>query len=142
MTEHLALAYDGLLHELEGGSPMASRAGAGWQRLLRWFLLPHMLFHRSMPRVRAPLETLPAGTAATPAEGAARLREAAGRAEVKLLADPSARFTHPYFGPLDRAQTLRLAALHLEHHQRAASLALSAEAALSRSSGRPAPSRR
>lgn len=124
MTEHLALAYEALLREVGGGAAMGSRVNRRWQPWLRWFLLPHMLFHRTMPRVRAPRETRPAQTATTREEGAARLRELAERAERAFVDHPVARLTHPHLGPLDRVQTLRLAALHLEHHQRSAAAAV------------------
>jgi hypothetical protein len=124
VTEHLALAYEAALRELEGGGAMRPRKGPFWQRLLRWFLLPHMLFYRTMPRSAAPRETRPAPTGLTQGEGITRLRELAFTAEAAWGARPDARLTHPYFGALDRSKMFRLAALHLEHHQRGASAAV------------------
>lgn len=124
VTEHLALAYEAVLHELATGEPMESRMGPAARTLLRWFLLPHMLFHRSMPRAAAPRETRPSVASASREEGLARLEDLAGRAFSILVERPDATINHPYFGVLDRTRALRLAALHLEHHQRRLSSAL------------------
>lgn len=124
VTEHLALAYEALLRELTGGGAMAPRMSVGRQRVLRWFLLPHMLFHRSMPRAAAPRETRPQRVPPMKEEGMARLRELGERAELEWRSRPDVRLTHPYFGSLGRVRGLRLAALHFEHHQRRASAAM------------------
>lgn len=124
VTEHLALAYEAILHELATGESMAPRMGAAARTLLRWFLLPHMLFHRSMPRATAPRETRPARAPASREEGLARLWQLGDRVAATLAERPGAAIVHPYFGELPRARALRLAALHLEHHQRRLSSAL------------------
>ena len=62
VTEHLALSYEAALRERTGGGAMAPRVSSRRQTVLRWFLLPHMLFHRTMPRVSAPREVRPAPT--------------------------------------------------------------------------------
>ena len=96
---------------------MAPRLSSRRQRVLRWFLLPHMLFHRSMPRVRAPREVRPAPTALGREEALERLRRVGEAAEAAYRDAPAARLTHPYFGSLDRARAFRLIALHVGHHQ-------------------------
>ena len=124
VTEHLALAYEAVLHELATGESMAPRMGAVARTLLRWFLLPHMLFHRSMPRATAPRETRPSTLPASREEGLARLQDVASRAAALLAERPEASIVHPYFGRLDRTRALRFAALHMEQHQRRLSSAL------------------
>ena len=124
VTEHLALACEAVLRELHGGPAMEPRLGRGSQALLRWFLVPHMLFHRSMPRAAAPRETRPSRTPASAAEGIARLANLGDRLERAFVDTPSPIIDHPYFGPLDRRRALRLAALHIEVHQRRLSSAL------------------
>ena len=124
VTEHLALAYVAMLRELAGEGAMEPRVSPLRQTLFRWFLLPHMLFHRSMPRVRAPREMRPG-----PAEGGQqpaldRLRELGLQFEMRLAGDPGATVTHPYFGRLGRVSTVRFCALHIEHHHGRASAAL------------------
>lgn len=124
VTEHLALAYEAAVRELETGAPMAPKLSRGRQSVLRWLLLPHMLFHRTMPRVRSPREARPARSAASVAEGLARLQQTALRFERAYQEREDAQLTHPYFGPLSRVQAFRLSALHLEHHQRLLSAVL------------------
>jgi hypothetical protein len=117
VTEHLALSYDAALRERSGGGSMVPRVSSRRQTFLRWFLLPHMLFHRTMPRVSAPREVRPAPTGLGREEALERLRSVGERAEEAYRDAPHARLTHPYFGSLDRSQAFRLIALHIEHHQ-------------------------
>ena len=117
VTEHLALSYDAVLRERSGGGAMAPRVSSARQTVLRWLLLPHMLFHRTMPRVRAPREVRPAPTGLGREEALERLRRAGEQAEEAYRTAPDARLTHPYFGSLDRSRGFRLIALHIDHHQ-------------------------
>ncbi|HEX2190762.1 MAG TPA: DinB family protein, partial [Longimicrobiaceae bacterium] len=103
VAEHLALSYEALLRELGGGPGLRPRVAGLRQRLLRWVLLPHVLFHRTLPvRVRAPRELRPADTPPDRAAVLSRMRAAAERLERGLDAGRAtgARVTHPYFGPL------------------------------------------
>jgi hypothetical protein len=118
IVEHLSLAYEAALRELREGKVMQPRVSAAWQAVLRWFLLPHMLFHRSMPRSRAPREIRPASAASDPSEAVERMRRLGEETEEALEAVTRRPLTHPYFGPLDRVRVIRLMALHIEHHQR------------------------
>jgi Protein of unknown function (DUF1569) len=118
ITEHLALAYEAALREVRGGGAMAPRVSTPRQKLLRWLLLPHMLYHRTMPRSGAPRETRPAPTGRDRSGAVERLRRLGEEAESVYAASREARLTHPYFGPLDRSRTFRLVALHIEHHLR------------------------
>lgn len=120
-AEHLVLAYEAGLRELAGGAGIRPRA-TGWrQRLLRWVLLPHILFHRSFPlRAVSPREIRPGDAPPERAAVLARMRELAARAERELVAArvSGARVTHPYFGALPALVTLRFLAVHVEHHLR------------------------
>ena len=123
ITEHLALAYEAMMRELSGGGAMAPRA-AGWQqRLLRWFLLPHILFHRKFPSgARAPRETRPAEGNPDQAAALARLRDVADRAQRELIETERRGtkqvMTHPYFGAISALRALRFSAVHVQHHHR------------------------
>lgn len=123
VAEHLALTYEGVLREVEGGSPLRVRLSAVHRALLRWLLLPHILFHRSFP-LRAPAvrELRPEGEA-HPARDAVlpRLEALGERFERELDAAWRAgggRVTHPFFGSVPPTKALRFCAVHLEHHRR------------------------
>lgn len=121
IAEHLILVYEGAVRDLEGGTPARARVGPGWQRTLRWFVLPHVLFHRSFPmRVRAPREWRPGEERMEPEAAIRRLADAAHLFEQEAVrAHEEARpLRHPYFGCVDALRALRLAAVHLEHHRR------------------------
>lgn len=120
VAEHLALVYREMLAELDGAPPLRRRAGPVMTRILRWVLLPHILFHRTIPvRSTAPCEVRPRrGDLPGPDETARSLGELGARLEGRLAADGGARVVHPYFGSLDAATALRLCAAHMEHHHR------------------------
>jgi hypothetical protein len=120
ITEHLALAYDVLAGELRGGAAMAQRLRPWRRRLLRWFLLPHILFHRSFPlRAPAPRELRPERALASREEGGERLRRAAASFEDALRAPQRAgQLTHAYFGEVSVVRAVRFVAIHLDHHRR------------------------
>lgn len=121
IAEHLVLTYEGGIRDLAGGDSARARVSPRWQRTLRWFLLPHILFHRSFPlRSRAPREWRPAGEGIDVETALSTLAEAAGRfeAEVARAHESGRPLHHPYFGSVDALRALRLAAVHLEHHRR------------------------
>lgn len=122
VAEHCALVYEALLRELEGGAPMRMRVTPAWRTVLRWVLLPHVLFHRSFPvRAVAPREARPPEGHPERGEVLERLRERGERFERELDAarrGGGGRLTHPYFGTLPPTPALRFAAVHLEHHRR------------------------
>lgn len=121
IVQHLVLAYEVSLRELAGGAAARPRLKPAWQKLLRIFLLPHVLFHRSFPlAVRAPREWRPAGEdTGEPAEVLSSLTETARRFEQEAARahEEGRPLHHPYFGPVDALRALRLAAVHLEHHR-------------------------
>ena len=121
ITEHLFLGCDTVLRELSGGPAMTPRVGTTMATLLRWFLLPHILFHRNLPKSRAPRETRPESATGSREEALARLRDTAARLESAAL-DPirvdERSISHPYFGRVTPFQLLRLNAVHIEHHGR------------------------
>lgn len=121
VTEHLLLVCEAFLSEVETGRGMQLKLTPWRRRLGRWFLLPHILFHRSFPpRAPAPRETRPDAPRAD-RDGmlealrglGERVEEALGRAHLA-----GGGVTHPYFGLVDAVRALRLGAVHLEHHRR------------------------
>lgn len=121
VAEHLVLTYEESIRDLTGEAMARARVGPRWQRALRTFLLPHILFHRSFPlRALAPREWRPEGSGIDAATAVAALPDAAERfeAEVARAYEQARALNHPYFGPVDALRGLRLAAVHLEHHRR------------------------
>jgi hypothetical protein len=122
IAEHLALSYEAVLRELSGEDGMQLKLSPLHRLLLRWFLLPHMLFHRSFPAgARSPREVRPPDTGAVQEEIGERLRELASRFEDAITqagVNGEAGITHPYFGRIPPLRALRFVTLHLEHHRR------------------------
>lgn len=121
VAEHLVLTYEESIRDLTGVATLRPRVGPRWQRTLRLFLLPHILFHRSFPlRALAPREWRPEGPGIDPGTAVTALPEAAQRfeAEAARAHEQARRLNHPYFGAVDALRALRLAAVHLEHHRR------------------------
>jgi hypothetical protein len=122
IAEHLALTYEAVLRELAGEEPMRPKLSALRRTLLRWVLLPHILFHRSFPvRAPAPREVRPSESGADQEAVAGRLRDLAARFEHAITLARSragAGLTHPYFGRIPPLRALRFVTVHLEHHRR------------------------
>ncbi|HEU0015591.1 MAG TPA: DinB family protein [Longimicrobium sp.] len=122
ITEHLAMVYEAMLREVRDGEPMKTRVSPFRQRLLRWFLLSHMLYHRTFPlRAPAPREARPRGEGQPHGEALARLRRSVDALEAEIHRARAAglsHLTHPYFGRVDLVRMMRLGAVHLEHHHR------------------------
>ncbi|MFL5540850.1 MAG: DinB family protein [Longimicrobiaceae bacterium] len=122
VAEHLALVYEVAIRELTTGQGLRVRVTGVRQRLLRWILMPHILFHRSLPlRVVSPRETRPAEVTAPRGAVLRRLRELAVRWEVELERAMEAGrggLTHPYFGTIQPLKAMRFMAVHIEHHTR------------------------
>jgi hypothetical protein len=122
VTEHLRLSYGAFLQEIRGGAAMRMRVFGVRRRLLRWLVLPHILFHRTFPlRAVSPRELRPEDPGLPPGEAVARLLALAAEAEREIDAArgrPDAVLTHPYFGAIDLTRGLRFAAVHVEHHVR------------------------
>jgi hypothetical protein len=121
VAEHLVLAYEALLGELHGGPAMKPRARPWQQNVLRWIVLPHILFHRSIPRAGSPREMRPGETGPDRAPVLHRLAERADELQREL--DRARRagaghLTHPYFGRVPPVKALRFCAVHVEHHTR------------------------
>ena len=121
IAEHLALAYEPPLAELDGGAGFALRLKGWKQALARWKYLPMMLERGRFPAgVRSPREARPTSHAATPDAACKRLAENANRFEQRLAqaqAIHPVRLTHAYFGLLNAAQILKLLAVHARHHR-------------------------
>jgi hypothetical protein len=123
ITEHLTMTYRAFIGEVTGGEAMRLKLTPFRRRLLRTFMLPHMLFHRTFPRgAPAPREVRPADDALPPREQAlAQMRETGERFEREAARARAAGWTHvthPYFGPIDLRRGMRLCAVHIEHHTR------------------------
>ncbi|HSU14707.1 DinB family protein [Longimicrobium sp.] len=122
IAEHLALAYEAALHEIRTGEAMRPRLPPWRQKLLRWVLLPHILFHRTFPlRAVSPREIRPPEATRPRREQLRRLRELGERFEVEL--DVARRgggggISHPYFGRVGPVKGMRFVAVHIEHHTR------------------------
>ncbi len=121
IAEHLAVSYDPLLSELEGGAGMRMVVPWWKRRILRWKFLPSILagtFPRGVP---APREVRPTSTAPTPGAGAQRLTERAGvfvDSFARAHAAGRARVTHPYLGTLEDTVALRFLTSHVRHHEK------------------------
>jgi len=123
ITEHLVMTYRVFIGEVNGGPAMRLKLTPFRRRVLRVFLLPHMLFHRTFPRgAVAPRELRPE-QAPLPEKARAleEMRELGERFEreaVRARAAGRDRVTHPFFGEIDLTRGMRLCAVHLEHHTR------------------------
>ncbi|HVG45057.1 MAG TPA: DinB family protein, partial [Longimicrobium sp.] len=85
VAEHLALTYEIAIRELTTGQGLRVKVTGVRQRLLRWVLMPHILFHRSLPvRVVAPREVRPPEVTVSRAALLRRLRELGVRWEMEM----------------------------------------------------------
>lgn len=131
LLEHLNMAYDVLLGELDG-RPGMKILTKPWQRfLLRLRIVPRIMKSGRFPRnARAPKEIRPLNAPdREPALAAFRDRatrlEAAARA-----ARPDKKLTHAYFGTSTVANTVILCARHIQHHERQLSGAADSQASV------------
>jgi hypothetical protein len=117
IVEHLTLAYEVLLRELDGGPGMKLRT-SWWQRIvLRFTMVPKILRGDGFPEgARSPRETRP--PSANPDQRAAveKFRSQAAAFASKAAAAPSKRVTHAYFGKSSMPEALLFCVRHLEHH--------------------------
>jgi hypothetical protein len=122
VAEHLALAYEAAIREVVSGETLSVKVPPFRQKILRWLVLPHILFHRTIPgRVRSPREIRPGEVTAPRAEVLRRLRGLGERFEHEMergYRGGNARLTHPYFGQIGPVRGMRFMAVHLEHHTR------------------------
>ncbi len=121
IAQHLILSYGPPFAELAGGAGFSVRL-PWWKRtVLRWKVLPKILYAEKFPKgAPAPKEARPKAGAASPEEAARLLRENAGQFELRLSeahAARSVRLTHSYFGKLTASQILKLMAVHAHHHR-------------------------
>ena len=122
VAEHLSLAYEAVIHELQTGEGMALKLTPWRRNVTRWILLPHILFHRSFPlRAPSPREIRPREPRAPRAEALRQLRELGGRFEETMeraVREGGGWVTHPFFGRVAPLKSIRFMAVHLEHHRR------------------------
>ena len=123
IVEHLTLAYDTLLREMEGGSGMQIRTKL-WQRvLLRFTLVPKLLRGGAFPaNARAPRETRPAVSNPDQQAAISGFRDRAAKLEAAAVAAMESRrrvrLTHAYFGSAALPEAMLLCARHVQHHQK------------------------
>ena len=122
VAEHLALSYEVAIREVTGGQAMPTKLPPFRQKLLRIILLPHILFHRSIPlKPRSPREIRPGDAPAPRDELLRRLRDLGERFEREMeraYHSGGGGLTHPYFGKIGAVKGMRFVAVHLEHHTR------------------------
>ena len=122
VAEHLALSYEAAIREVTSGEAMPVRVPPFRLKLLRLILLPHILFHRSIPlRARSPRELRPGEVTTPRPELLRRLRELGERFEHEMERahhSGGGGLTHPYFGKIGAVKGMRFMAVHLEHHTR------------------------
>ena len=122
VAEHLSLTYELAIREITTGQGIRVRVTGVKQRLLRWVIMPHILFHRSLPmRVVSPRESRPAEVTAPRAQVLRRLRELGERYEAEMeraIEAGGGSLTHPYFGTIPPIKAMRFMAVHIEHHTR------------------------
>ena len=117
VAEHVVLSYEVFAGQLAGDPEMKRILGPVKQALLRWVLLPHVLFHRSFPvTAGAPREVRPRGPGVERADLEPRLRLAADRLARDVRVSSLPHIRHPYFGPLPLRRAFRFVAVHTEHH--------------------------
>lgn len=121
--EHLAIAYDVLLRELDTGVAMKVVTKA-WQRIvLRLTIIPRILGRGTFPAdARAPREVRPQMPAVDRASAVASFRGKADRFASRIretrLSRPRTRLTHAYFGRSSLVNALLFTARHIDHHRR------------------------
>ena len=122
VAEHLSLTYEAAIREITTGEHVRVRVTGVRQRLLRWVLMPHILFHRSLPvKVVSPREARPAEVTAPRAKVLRRLRDLGERYEAEMeraIGSGGGTLTHPYFGTIPPVKAMRFMAIHIEHHTR------------------------
>ena len=121
VAEHLAVAYDPVLSEIDGTGGFRMLAPWWIRPILRWRFLPPILAGRFPRGVRAPREVRPTTTSASPEDGARRLMECADvflERFAQAQEQGRARVTHPYMGRLNGAVALRFLTSHARHHSR------------------------
>jgi len=120
IAEHIVLYYEAGLRVLNEELRLQTRATGPLRFLLRWVVLPHILFHRSMPASKSPAEIRPSG--GVDADVAAeRLVETTAMYEtmsVEAEKIPDRTLLHPYFGELRPLHFLRVSTVHLAHHRK------------------------
>ena len=118
VVEHIALSYEAIGSELDGGDPLRLRV-AWWMRaILRVFVLPRVLSTGRIPAGgRAARQIRPGDSPAPREQSVTRVSEGARRFHEKVLAmRDRARVKHPYFGAIAGRDVLRFMAIHTRHH--------------------------
>lgn len=117
IVEHLTLAYEVLMREMDGGPPMRIKTKL-WQRiLLRMTMVPRILRGEGFPEgARSPRETRPPSGNPDQRAAVEKFRNTAAAFASKAAAAPRTRITHAYFGKSAMPEALLFCARHAEHH--------------------------
>ena len=121
VVEHVTLAYDTLLRELQGGDGMKIKT-KWWQRMfLRFTVVPRLLRGGAFPSgARAPRETRPASANPDQNAAVAVLRERVVRFDAltseAVASRRRVRLTHAYFGRATVPEAVLLCTRHVQHH--------------------------
>jgi hypothetical protein len=119
VAEHVVRTYEVGAEQVRTGTGMRPRAGPILQRLLRWFLLPHVIYHRSLPlRARAPREVKPSEAGVPQGDLPRLLRDAAAGMEREFRGAVRTHVFHAYFGPIELPRAMRFLAVHTDHHRK------------------------
>lgn len=122
ITEHLRLAYEAVLRELNGGNGVKVRTGRVLQIFLRLVFLQRILKTGKFPKgAKAPHEMRPAKAIEDRSEALAAFQALAEDFQNNLSAREDLRdkqFAHHVFGRLSALEGLQLVTRHLAHHQR------------------------
>ena len=122
LLEHLVMTYEMALEELAGRKSATPRVGTLKATALRLILLPHIIFHKSIPvRAKAPREIRPTGARSDCSELLELLSTLAEEVVLearKAHEQRGRKVNHPYFGPIRPLQLIGFLTAHLHHHHR------------------------
>jgi len=120
ITEHVRLSIEAVNDDAAGRAHMAVRLNPWKQFVARRLYLSRVLKTGVFPGgIRAPRETRPSPTPQSQPDALADLSRITAILESTIAAHPAparCRLTHPYFGKLSLARSLRLLTLHARHH--------------------------
>jgi hypothetical protein len=121
ISEHLAVAYEVVLSELDGGPGMRIVV-PWWQRqALKWVVLPRILRGGFPRRAPVPRELRPRDAAAQPDQAARRLSDRCEAFLDRIARAQAAgplRITHACSGELSGLQTVKVLTPHANHHRK------------------------
>jgi len=122
IAEHLRLAYEVLLREINEGAGLKIRTNWFVRQYIRLAILPGIFKRRRLPTgAKAPREVRPTKVIEDRSEALRQLLALAEQFEAELSKRRHAKgthLTHHLFGRLNILQGLRFCAIHVDHHCR------------------------